>query len=217
MEFGRLQQSGNLSDRAYSLLKNAIITGQLKPGETITEERLAEQLGISRTPLRAALRSLTHEGLLKIRRGIGTWVASHSIEEMLQVFEVRRVLERLAICKMMERLTPEAVEHVRRILENQRDCINAGDYAGYLQADARFHNSIAESSGNRELAEAIQRLLVKSQRYLSVSHTLHARMIEANAEHWQVWEAISTGDVTKAESALMRHLEAVQSTLERPG
>ncbi|HEX2515991.1 MAG TPA: GntR family transcriptional regulator, partial [Chloroflexota bacterium] len=160
-----LVQHKTLHQRVYEALLELIGAGTLAPGEQLDEQALAARLGVSRTPLRAAIARLVQEGLVVGLPYRGTFVRRFTVEEIDGLYEVRAALEELAARKAARRLTGDELETIRAILNECQASLEAGDVEAYGQADARFHRALAEASGNPTLVETLDGLRLRIHRF----------------------------------------------------
>ncbi len=201
----------SLSEKAYLVIKNAILNNKLKPRETLSEEALAAELGISRTPLRSALKKLSFEGLVVINPGRNAVVADLSFEDVKKVFTVRIALEPLAAKAAATNIKQEGLMDLQEILETQEEATKMDDYDLFLQKDYDFHTAVAKYSDNDLLANIIQTINVHVHRFLILSESLQTSAQEAIREHEEVLAAIKKGDGVTAEIKMKQHVENVSS------
>ncbi len=201
----------SLSEKAYLVIKNAILNNKLKPREILSEEALAAELGISRTPLRSALKKLSFEGLVVINPGRNAMVADLSFEDVKKVFTVRIALEPLAAKAAATSIKPEELIDLQEILESQEEATKMDDYDLFLQKDYEFHTAVGKYSDNDLLGNIIQTINVQVHRFLILSGTLQTNAQEAIREHKEVLAAIKYGDGDTAEKKMKQHVENVSS------
>ena len=167
MALQAVNRGESLSDRAYRMLRNAILSGELAPGEPLTEESLAERLQISRTPIRTALHRLVSEGLAETACGKGISVREVGDRDVRQVDEVRAVLEPLSASLCAARgLSAGEIEELRGYCEAQQQAAARGGVRDYFHYGDLFHIRLAECSGNDFLAAMISRATLTAARYL---------------------------------------------------
>lgn len=186
-------------------LRTAIITGRFQPGERLVEDRLATDLGVSRNPVREALRTLESEGLVTMTRRRGATIAVVSDEEARQLFEVREPLETFATRLAARRRTEEQLEELRAILQAGDQYMADGRYGELPVLNSRFHRVIAEASGNEVLMKQILPLREKIQ-------MIYAPEVEKEAhtsweEHRAILEAVDQGDEDLAALLTSRHIQ----------
>lgn len=200
-----------LREIVFETLRDAIITGQLKPGERLMEVQLAEELGVSRTPVREAIRKLELEGLVVMVPRKGAYVADISTKDVAEVFEIRAALESLAAGLAAERITQEELEELHRILETEST--ENLDLETLIEVDTAFHEVIYKASRNERLVQIISNLREQIQRFRSITLAKPGRMKDALKEHKQIVEAISQGDVALARQLAQQHIEIAESNM----
>ncbi len=202
-----------LREVVFETLREAIINGVLRPGERLMELQLAEALGVSRTPVREAIRKLELEGFVVMVPRKGAYVAGISLKDITNVFEVRAALEGLAAGLAAERITEEELEELERILVEKAEIIEKGEVARFVECDTRFHDVIYRVSRNQRLVQILSNLRDEINRFRSVSLAYPGRMREALEEHRKIVEAIAERDVSLAQAAALEHIENAENSL----
>lgn len=196
-----------LRDVVFNTLRRAILKGELKPGERLMEIALAEKLGVSRTPIREAMRKLELEGLVVMVPRKGAQVANITEKDLNDVLEVRIALENMAIEKACARMTDEEMEEIEEAAKGFQEQIKTGSLEELAQADEDFHEKIYKASGNRRLMQVLNILREQIYRYrieyLKGEDTRN-QLVE---EHRQMTRAIRDRDVARAQELSFRHLE----------
>lgn len=205
-----------LRDVVFNTLRKAIINGQLKPGERLMEVHLANKLGVSRTPIREAVRKLELEGLVVMVPRRGAQVAKITEKSLKDVLEVRRSLDEFIAELACERITPEglgklkdaadAFELVTQKIKNEQDGPEQ-DTAELAKADVAFHNIIMEATGNERLKSVVNNLAEQMYRYRFVylkDETIHQKLIR---EHQDIYQAILRHDREAAKEAARIHID----------
>ena len=154
-----------LRDVVFQTLREAILQGRLKPGDRLMEIQLANQLGVSRTPIREAIRMLEQEGLAITVPRKGAQVAKMSEKDMEDVLETREVLDSLAVSKACERMTAEDLENLRAARDRFEDAVGVGDTRKIAEADVAFHDVIYRASNNPKLVNILYNLREQMYRY----------------------------------------------------
>ena len=144
-----------LRDVVSEALRQAIKEGILKPGERLMEIQLADELGVSRTPIREAIRKLELEGFVVMIPRRGTYVADISLKDVVQVFEIRSALEELAAGLAAERITPDELEELERILVEINEYIDRDEFDKIVDTDIRFHGVLYRASRNNRLVDIL--------------------------------------------------------------
>lgn len=206
-------KSISLADQVFEKLENDIIAGIYARGEILTELRLVEQLNVSRTPIREALRRLEQERLIK-DTGKGSMVLGITVEDLEDIMDIRLRVEGLAAYYATRNLTPEGAAQLKRIAELQDFYAEKGDIDRLREMDDEFHDTIYELSGRTVLQDTLRPLHRKTQRYRRNSiATRRSRSIE---EHKAICAAITGGDADLAQKLVCAHIEnAKVSMIER--
>lgn len=202
-----------LRDVVFNTLHRAIITGRLKPGERLMEVHLAGQLGVSRTPIREAIRKLELEGLVTMLPRRGAVVAEMSVKNMRDVLEVRRILDVLSVELACERITLAELEKLKDARDQFTTALTKGNTAIMAQADVQFHDIIIEASGNLRLKQLINNLAEQMYRYRFIylqDDLRHDMLIE---EHNAIYNAIKNKQSSTAASAARIHIDNQEASI----
>lgn len=185
------------------MIKDAIVRGELAPGEPLVEATLAAWCGVSRTPIREALTRLEHDGLVD-RSERGMVVRSRSPEEILDLYDTRVPLEAIAARVAADRRTSHDVRTLRRILElgRQQDISNID---GVLEANSKFHRAVWLASQNKALLDLLERLTLHLGRYPYTTLSVPGRWEQAQLEHAEIADLIEARDLEGAYRAAMNH------------
>lgn len=202
-----------LRDIVFEALREAIIEGRLPPGERLMEIQLAEQLGVSRTPVREAIRKLELEGFVVMIPRKGAYVADISIKDISEVFEIRRALEGLAAQLAAQRIKDEQLENLERLLVRIAETIENMDLDRCIELDTRFHEVLYAASGNERLQYMVNHLREQIQRCRAQSLAHPGRMRQALEEHRAIVEAIASRDAELAHSLAEEHIENAENSL----
>lgn len=202
-----------LREIVFESLREAIINGVLKPGERLMEVQLAEEMGVSRTPVREAIRKLELEGFVIMVARKGAYVAGISMKDVVDVFEIRAALEGLAASLAAERITDEEKEEMERLLVRKAACVEAGDYDSLTEIDTEFHELLYKASRNERLMQIISNLREQINRFRMVSLAFPGRGREALEEHKKIAEAIAERDAALAQALAQEHIENAENAL----
>ena len=201
----------SLAEQAYSLLKKAIISGKLAPKTELTEEKLASDLGVSRTPLREAIRKLAMEGLINLNKGKPATVATFTKEDSLEFMELRRVLEVYNIEKIIFNNDAFFISELEDNLQEQMKAISNDDFQEFIDYDRKFHLILASQNENEKIKQLIHQMNTGVNRaFLVLSNTVHMSAIEAYEEHERITEAIKNQDLELATKEMTEHLNKVE-------
>ncbi|SNY31310.1 GntR family transcriptional regulator [Paractinoplanes atraurantiacus] len=198
-------QTYSLVELAVERLRREILSGRSDPGERLVEEQLTRRLGISRAPLREAMRLLAQQGLVEHIPRRGARVATLSDDDVRELYEVRDVLERHAVSSMPA--APDLTA-LRAALDAMREATEAGDRLELANAHRRFHTEVVALGGNRQLADLYGSVLVRIQLYMAVNMRREAeaaRAAEGVLRHERLFAAVERGDVQGIAAALNDH------------
>lgn len=202
-----------LRDVVFNTLRQGILKGELAPGERLMEVALAERLGVSRTPIREAIRKLELEGLVLMIPRKGAEVASISEKSMRDVLEVRRALEELAVELACKRITQEQREELKRAYRSFSSSIENKDLIGIAQKDEAFHDVIYHATQNQKLEQMINNLREQMYRYrLEYIKDKEQRHILVE-EHKMIMDALEQKDVAAAKRAIRSHIDNQETTV----
>lgn len=206
----------NLDQKAYQIIKDLIMQRQLLPGEKIPQEKLAQDLGISRTPLVSALKFLEQEKLVESLPRRGFFVRLFSIEEMVYIFELREVLEGLAARRAATYITDPQIDQLNTFFSNFDPAIDISDIKAYSQEDRRFHNFVIEVGAKEFLKSILTTTNIISFSYQVVSSEGLVRPPnETMQEHKVVIDAISQRDADGAEKFMRQHFQNSAAVLRK--
>ncbi len=199
-----------LRDLVFAAIREAILNGRLKPGERLMEVQLAEEMGVSRTPVREAIRKLELEGLVVMVPRKGAYVATLTLKDAAEVFEIRSSLEGLAAALAAERITDEEVTSLDRILEAISTAGEKGDIKTIIKKDMEFHQVLFSASRNDRLAQIINNLKEQIDRFRMQSFSNPARLKSVLSEHKNILDSIKQGDAENAERLAKEHIYKVE-------
>jgi DNA-binding GntR family transcriptional regulator len=198
------------SERAYRHVKDRVLTGKLPGGELISEGEIAEALGVSRTPVRAAFTQLESEGLLKLYPKRGALVVPVSAQELEDVIETRWVIERYAIERAMAR-PAELAKRLTKSAERQARLKGSE----FVEADRAFHRTLVEATGNRILLGLYDSLRDRQRRMGRATLRSDEQIARTLAEHREIADAVAAGNSARALDALRGHLDRALAVLRR--
>ncbi|WP_283674296.1 GntR family transcriptional regulator [Butyricicoccus sp. Marseille-Q5471] len=212
MALKNIKKEPSLADRAYVAIKASIISNELAPGAVLAEETLADQLGISRTPIRAALQRLLFEEIV-VQRSKNLVVSDVTQHDVRDVSIVRVQLEPLSARLIGQNggLTQKQLERLHACNDKQVAAAEAGGAEAFLEQDYLFHIMLAQLSGNSFLVDLVERSNLIFKRFHTLSGTLMQNSVAASAEHHIILDALSEQDFGRAELAIRHHLENVNT------
>ena len=202
-----------LREAVCDSLRKAILSGVLAPGERLMEVQLAEELGISRTPIREAIRKLEQEGYVIMLPRRGSYVSSVSVHDVQEIFEIRSALESLSIGLAARRITSDDLDKLQKLLQLIEGYIENNDIENIVKTDVEFHDLLYQVSGNERLRLIINNLKEQLARFRTLSMSYPGRLQDTLEEHREMVEAIANGDVEAARDAAERHMERAEETL----
>ncbi len=200
-----IQEHRPLRELVYQRLKQAIIEGQLRPGEHLVETKIAARLGVSRVPVREAIRSLERENLVSPSPK-GMVVSSFTRIDIEEVYAVRAVLEALGCRLAAQRITPSDKAELRQILKRSRQAISAKDISALTACDIEFHDILITASGNATLKKTLNQLRDSVRRFRAASIALPGRPEEVLQDHVAIAQAVMAGDAERAETLVYDHI-----------
>ena len=196
-----------LRDVVFNTLRQAILRGELKPGERLMEVQLANKLGVSRTPIREAIRKLELEGLVLMIPRKGAEVADITEKSLMDVLEVRKALEELAVQLCCDKITGKEIEELHRAADDFRRILKTSDDVTEIaEADVRFHDIIYLATGNQKLIQILNNLREQMYRYrieYLKKKECHPQLLE---EHAAIMKAIEEHDKEKATQITIQHI-----------
>lgn len=196
-----------LRDVVFNTLRQAILKGELKPGERLMEIQLANKLGVSRTPVREAIRKLELEGLVLMIPRKGAEVAEITEKSLKDVLEVRKALEELAVQLACERITKEEVEELAKAGEDFKKVLKSKDITEIAEADVRFHDIIYMATDNQKLITLLNNFREQMYRYrveYLKKEDVHKQLI---AEHDAIVEHVSNRNQGEAMAVVCQHID----------
>ena len=198
-----------MNDRAYELLRAAIVGGRLQPNQRLVEADLTEMLGVSRSAVRTALVRLAQEGLVDHERNRGAKVRFVDEHEAAEILESRMVLEGLAARSAASNVTEQQVAQLRALLEEMRSRLDDGDLLGASELNATLHARLLEIGGHRTVSRLVATLNSQLVRFQYKTILVPGRAEQSLAEHRAIVDAVAAGDPDAAEQAVREHLAHV--------
>lgn len=198
-------KSVSLADCVFERLETDILSGRYAYGEILTEARLSEELGVSRTPVREAVRRLEQESLLR-ESGKGLVVLGITKADVADILDVRLQIEGMAVRRAVENMTDEEKRQLLEAVELQEFYVAKGDAAHIQEQDHQFHERIYAGCGSLTLQSVLVPLHRKAQKFRRASVERPERAGESAAEHRAIAEAILAGDADAAERLMLEHI-----------
>ena len=194
-------------------IRQAIIDGTFSPGERLMEIQLADEMGVSRTPVREAIRKLELEGFVVMIPRRGTYVADISIRDITEIYEIRTCLDVLSAGLAAERITDEELEALNRLLVEIGQYIAENNMEKIVEADTAFHDILYQASRNERLRSIINNLREQLTGIHGRSMSYPGRLVETMDEHRALVDSIAARDVERAQNAARVHIENAEHTL----
>jgi DNA-binding GntR family transcriptional regulator len=194
------------ADKLISDIRNEVSSGILKPGDQLEVTALAERFGVSRTPIREAIRTLVETGVLETRPRKGSFVRVLSAKQLLDLFQVAAELEGMACRLAALSLTKENVEAIERGLAKCTQAAEAQNNAEYAMANLDFHTAIHNASGNDWLIEQLRQLQINLNSYRTMPYEIRGRLNKSTDEHKIICNAILSGDGEHACNLMRDHM-----------
>ena len=204
-----------LRDVVFNTLRRARLTGQLKPGERLMEVHLANKLGVSRTPIREAIRKLELEGLVIMIPRRGAEVARITEKSLKDVLEVRRALDALSVELACDRITEEDMKRLLQACQDFEKAAKGKDASVIAKADVALHDIIVEATGNQRLAQLVNNLSEQMYRYRFVYIKEESKHDMLVAEHREIYESIASRDKERAARAAKLHIDNQEKSIIR--
>jgi phosphonate utilization transcriptional regulator len=210
-----LLQTSSLASVVQTELERMILSGELAPGEKLTEMALATRLGVSRGPLREAFRMLDEAGLVRTEKNRGVFVRDLPVEEAIEIFDLRAAMDELVGRRLAETISAAALREVRALVDSMEQSVKAKDAYNYHLLNLKFHDRLVELAGNGKLT-AIYRKLIKELSLFRRLNLADGWLMPISAgEHRQIVKAIASGDADAAGKAMFDHvIESKERTIK---
>jgi DNA-binding GntR family transcriptional regulator len=209
---GELERT-NLADGIATLLRHSIVTGELPPGTRLIEVELARQLGVSRGPLREAMRILETEGLLENNPGRGTSVTQFSEKDIQEVYSLRCVLEQEAIRRAATHAQEENLEKLQKTLEAMFEAAKEGNPSKVTELDFQFHTEIWEMADHQLLMQVLQGITTQIRMFLAVQTHLYDDLAEGISDHAKLLDALKNYDGETGAQIMNDHLHVAEDVI----
>mgnify|MGYP003808853963 CR=1 FL=1 len=205
------------ADYVYQELRHRIITKQLKPGQRLPEVNIAVQMGVSRTPVREALRRLSSEGLVLIIPNSGARLASPTKREMEDTYAVREQLECISVATAATRISERNLRRLEDAILEEEKAFEEKNLELYLEVNENFHKIIADASGNRVLAEFVENILARTNAYVVFYDPFYDIVDNPSIDqHKAIAQALKDRDREKAVELMKEHLKLSLVGLNKP-
>jgi len=206
-----VERNYTLSEQTARLLREAILSGRLPQGERLVEARIADQLGVSRGPVREAIRTLRSEGLVSVQPHMGASVIRLTTDEIGHVYEIRCAIEAQAARKVAARGNPADLAELRHAFTRLVAAAERGDRAGFARLDLAFHETVCRLSANPRLLAIFQSLTALVRPLQREEHErFYPNLADLAREHEQLLDALASADVELARRAFEEHVDQAQ-------
>jgi len=195
-----------LREVVFNNLRDAILKGQLKPGERLLENQLADKLGVSRTPVREALRMLEQENLVELIPRRGAQVLDISAEDIKNILEIRGALEAVSIRHACRNMNAENLAELRKYNREFEEAFEKCDYEAVAKADEKFHDVLFKSAGNNRLVNIISNIQVQIYRYRLAYLKVYETKTAVLNHHRNIIEAVEKRDEVLGEKVMADHI-----------
>lgn len=212
-----LQNHRPLREIVYEELKRQILVGEIAPGTRMMEVELAEVMGVSRTPVREAIRKLEKEGLVTIEPRKGAYASNISIKDMVDVLEVRQGLEGMAAAIASGRITQQQKEELLSIVDKYKAAVEEANIEEIIKYDEAFHSQIISISGNKTLMQVFSIVQELALRFRYIYYDDFNRYESMPKEHQLIEEAIMSGNADKARVAAGDHVSKLKEFILNEG
>ncbi len=204
-----------LQDQVYELIRERIVSHTYPPGHRLSEAALAQELGVSRMPVRDALRRLLLEGLTEGSSGKGLWVSSLSLSHARDVYRLRELLETVAVELAVSRATPEDLTRLRKAVHTQESAAASGALGKVVKASMAFHNALYESAHSSILSLVLEQVWAQAQRYRELTLGKSERHHQVTHEHAGLVEAIQDRDADRATELIQVHVSSALAVVAK--
>lgn len=207
------ERSQSLTDQVFQALKDEILRSQIRPGTVVIEGELADRFGVSKTPIREALRLLVQDGWIEVMPRRGYLVRPIGLDDLREVYELRRILECGVVRKVIEQMNPDTVASLRDLIDEQAEA--GDDLEASIDASRDFHLSMARLTGNDRLVRSLAALLDEVERLLRMLPELVTLMTSSTEieAHRKLVTALEQHDADLAESLMLAHLADISRSL----
>jgi DNA-binding GntR family transcriptional regulator len=214
----KIERAKSLDEKAYLRIKKAIMDCTFLPGEFLAELQLARDLGISKTPIRKAMARLEQEGFLVNIPFKGYYVADITVEDIIELYELREFLEAPLVRRTAPLFTQAELDEMESVVQAAEEALEQGNYADYFALNRKFHHTFAYKYGNRRILNVLINLDEHVQRVLSYLHQKGlGHLLGGGADHLAIIAAIREGDFESAQRLMRNHLAAFREAIDASG
>ena len=208
--------NGSKPEAIAERIRAAILEHRLAPGAKLTEAQLCEVFDVKRGPIRQALASLATERLVDLEPNRGAFVASPSLQEVHEVFEMRRIIELAVVERICAGHGPRRLKNIGSMIGRERKAFETRDFSAWIRLSGEFHTELASLTGNTVLCDCLNGLVARSTLISALYESL-GRSPCSFEDHEAILAALDAGDATEAAALMSRHLQSVElKMLDRP-
>jgi len=205
--------STTIKDQVYDLLKENILSGDLKPGERIQEVQIADKLNVSRSPVRNAINKLIGEGFLESIPNKSVCVRKFTHRDINESYDFRLIIEKYAVEKVVENMNDEIADRLRTFRQSFLDNSKIEKLTDYLKVDADFHKYLVQVSGNKFILEALDKVSMMISPFRLMALSLESRFMDSVEEHTTIIDNLLKGDKEAAIASCENHLTSVKEEI----
>jgi len=205
-----------LTNQIYDVLRSNIIAGEYKPGDKLDIHKLADEFGVSRSPVKDAINQLVYDGLLEIIPRKGTYVTELNFTEFIEVLDARLMIELWAAKQVIQSVPADQVEDWGKIVQEMDTLLETSPFPfeTYNKVDRKFHITLIEWTGNSKIKEFFSSL----NTHVSLSRIVHSTSFESTTkrhkDHWKLYEAMKKRDFSFFSDAITEHIESLKNEAE---
>ncbi len=213
-----LLQTSSLTMAVQQEVERAILAGEYAPGDKLNEAALALKLGVSRGPVREAFRMLDEAGLVRSEKNRGVFVRDIPLDEAVEIFELRATMEELVGRRLAGSMTQPQQQEIEALVQAMEDAVQAADSHNYHLLNLQFHDRLVEMAGNRKLTSIYRKLVKEISLFRRLNLAAHNMLPVSAHAHWEILEAIKSGNPDVAGRALFDHaMNSKARTIENDG
>lgn len=195
-----------ITDYLVKVIGYKILSGELKPGERLHETVIAQEVGVSRGPIREAVRRLQEQGLVTYAPNRGIWVTELSINDIEALLDIRAALEGIAARRAVPHLDEALFKALSTVIEHMEDCGKRGATNDLIAQDVEFHRILSGASGNQRLAQLIEQTSIQTRPHMAASYVLNENLRTIAANHQELFVILQRGDPDEIEKTIRDHI-----------
>lgn len=196
-------------DQAYRYIKQAVLEGHFKPGERLIENKLVEKIGVSRTPIREAIKLLAADNYLVMRQNSGATVVNWSVDELSDIFKLRAITEGMIARRAADHITQDQIKSLQECIEKIDQLLTEGapyNTLTFLEQNNQFHSILRSAANSHVLKQALERLISPPIVYQVVHNFTKQELMRSNSHHSEIVDSMIAGDGDWADHAMQAHV-----------